>query len=507
MTYNRHILLFCIAFLVLIVSWRSTVLHMADILWSVDVFSHGLIVPLVSAALIWSRREILSNIAPAFSTLGMLIVLASSFLWLLGEFIDIALFAHVALIAAVNGLAISILGWRFYQAILFPILFLFLTVPFGYELVAPLQTMTANLVIGVLDFVGVEYEATGVQITLSSGIYEVAEACAGVKFLFTSFVTGVLLAHLVFESWNRRVFILIVSILLPIAANAVRVLGILAIAEMTDQNFAKDVDHVVYGWVFLSIVLFALIAFAYRISDKPAVTDSVIVAEHTTRVSSQAISSGSIALLFPVLVAFVAPSPSVPAYSEGGVKTGSLIVKAPPGYRILTNANSISKPKFRDASVFLATILRRNDTVFLASYARVDDLRGGRRLFQPGNSLAGPRWVEMRGIEDDGTANQCPATFNEFVLRSGDSRMLIWAFYFVNGKAVTSGVWEKAETAVAHMLREPAVGEIFILSSLVDAKVQDERAIFSSFLSTFSSDGPLLAAGATNLRDSIICAG
>ncbi len=506
MTYRRHIQLFCIAFLVLLVSWRSTVLHMADIVWTVDVFSHGLLVPIVSAALIWSRRKILANITPVFSALGMLIVLASCFLWLLGEFIDIALFAHAALIAAANGLAMAILGWRFYNAILFPMLFLFLTVPFGYELIAPLQTMTANLVIGVLDLIGAKYEATGVLITLSSGIYEVAEACAGVKFLFTSFVTGVLLAHLVFESWKRRVFILIISILLPIAANALRVLGILAIAEMSDQTFAKDVDHVVYGWVFLSIVLFALIAFAYRISDKPAVVDPTGVIEHTQGSSYQGLSSGIAALLLPVLAALIAPSPSAPAYTEAEVETGSLIDKAPPGYRILNNANSISSPLFRDASVRRATILRRNDTVFLASYARVDALSGGRRLFQPGNSLAGSRWVEMRGIED-GRTDKCTGTFNEFVLRNGESRMLIWAFYFVNGDAVTSGLGEKAKTAIARVLREPSVGEIFVLSTLVNADAEDERAIFSNFLSTFSSDGLLLSPGGSNLRDSNICAG
>ena len=506
MTYSRHIQLFSLAFLLLLVSWHSTVLHMANIVWSVDVFSHGLLVPIVSAVLIWSRRETLASVSPVFSPLGTLIVLSACFLWLFGELIDIALFSHVALITAVNGLTIAILGCRFYQAILFPMLFLFLTVPFGYELIAPLQTMTANLVIGVLDLIGADYEATGVMIKLSSGLYEVAEACAGVKFLFTSFVTGVLLAHLVFESWNRRVLILVISVLLPIAANALRVLGILAIAEMTDQAFAKDVDHVVYGWVFLSIVLFALIAFAYRISDKPAVPEATDVIEHSDEAGSQYIAIGVLALLLPVLFSLVPPSPEEPVYTEGEIELQSLFVKAPAGYRILNNANSVSAPFFRDASIRRSTTLRRNDTVFLASYARVEGLAGGRRLFHPANSLAGPRWLEMRGV-DDGRTGKCGSVFNEFILHSGENRMLIWAFYFVNGTSVTSGFKEKAETAMAYILRKPVIGEIFILSALADNNVEDERAIFTSFLSTFSSDGLLLSPGGTNLRDSIVCAG
>ena len=506
MTFNRHIQLFIVAFAVLIISWRSTVLHMADIVWSVDVFSHGLLIPFVSAALIWARRSTLVILVPTFSFLGAGILLSASVLWLVGQLIDIALFTHVALIAAINGLVISIFGLQFYRAILFAMLFLFLAIPFGYELVGPLQTMTANLVIGTLDLVGANYEADGVLIELSSGIYEVAEACAGVKFLFTSVVTGVLLSHLVFESWRRRLFILVISAVLPIAANALRVLGILAIAEMTDQSFAKDVDHIVYGWVFLSIVLFALIVFAYRISDKLAFAAPRGAVEPAAQRGTQNIFVVLMVTSIPILTALIAPPSNRQAFSQGAVKTAPLIEQAPAGYRILDNTASISGPKFLNANVLRSTMLRRNDQVFLASYARVDALQSGSRLYQPGNSLAGNRWVDMRGMETRQT-RVCNIVFNERMLRSGESRMLIWTFYAVNGEPVTSGTSEKMVTAVARILRKPAVGEIFTLSGLIDSDADDIRKIFSDFLSTFPPEELLWSLGGTELRGSIVCAG
>ena len=91
----------------------------------------------------------------------------------------------------------------------------------------------------------VSFQAEGVLITLSNGLYEIAAACAGLKFLFTSLVTGVLLCHLAFESWWRRILMLVAAVLVPVLANAGRVFTTLLIAEATDQDFAKSIDHIV----------------------------------------------------------------------------------------------------------------------------------------------------------------------------------------------------------------------------------------------------------------------
>lgn len=503
---QRHILLFSFALLGVLVSWHSTVFHLVGIVWSIDVFSHGIIVPFVSIVLIWSRRAVLSQIQPLFSLLGTGLVLAASILWLVGELVDIALFSHLALMTAINGLVMAVFGLQFYRAVLFPMLFLFLAVPFGYELVGPLQTTTAKLVIGVLDLVGAEYEADGVLIKLPSGLYEVAEACAGVKFLFTSVVTGVLLAHLVFDNWRYRLFILIVSALLPILANALRVLGILAIAEMTDASFAKDVDHIVYGWVFLSIVLFSLIAFAYKISDKARVQSMPVSEVRSSPARSSHMLVAIVASILPLFAASILP-PTVPIkYRENAIQTGSLFDEVPGGYRILGDTSSISNPSFVGANDMRASMLRRGGHVFLASFAHFDRLGQSTRLFRPGNTLAGPRWAPMRGLIE-ASSGKCNTAFTEIILRNQEKRMLAWAFYFVNGKPVTSGLNEKLLTAFARLKRDQATGEIFMLSAPIDGNVDNVRKLFTDFLSTFSSDGLLWSSGGAKLGNSIICAG
>ncbi|UTW54149.1 exosortase A [Kordiimonas sp. SCSIO 12610] len=257
---QKHYLLFMLGVIALCIGWFDSLGHLFHIIWTVDTFSHGLFVPFISAALIWSRRTSLKKIPVGYSLWGCVVLMVATILWLMGTAAEVRLFEHIALVLALQGIIISAFGVRFYKAILFPSLFLFLMIPFGQSIVTPLQLITAEMVIASLNLLGIEYQAEGVLITLSSGLYEVAQACAGVRFFFTSLVTGVLLSHLVFESVWRRIAILIASMIVPVAANIVRVLTILLIAENTDQSFAKDVDHIVYGWGFLSVVLVILIA-------------------------------------------------------------------------------------------------------------------------------------------------------------------------------------------------------------------------------------------------------
>ena len=183
-----------------------------------------------------------------------------SVLWPLGGAAEAAILQHVAFIGAIQCLVLASLGIALYRVILFPLLFLFAFVPFGDQILVPLQVFTAKMVIWALDVTGVAHQSDGVLIQLSSGLFEVAAACAGVRFLFSSLVTGILLCHLAFRSWRRRALMVLASVAVPVLANVVRVYGTLLISEATDISFAKDVDHIVYGWGFLSVVLLILIA-------------------------------------------------------------------------------------------------------------------------------------------------------------------------------------------------------------------------------------------------------
>ena len=505
-----RLLLLTISVVAILAIWLPTVNHMVGILYSVDVFAHGLLAPFVSITLIWAKKEQLRTLSPGISLLGLVVVAAASVLWLGGELLGVALFQHIALVTSLQGIVLGLLGWRIYRLILFPMLFLFFAVPFGYELVGPLQRTTASMVITVLDLVGANFSAEGMLITLPSGLYEVAKACAGVKFLFTSIFTGTLLSYLLYETWQRKWLIVGISIILPIFANVARVLLILLIAELSDQALAKGFDHLVYGWVFLSFVLFLLISIAYRFADKDFSLGGGGI--NSSNEEPSAVSSALIIAVTIVGLGLPAATVTIAPPAEGrelalkqAIPVEELIEEAIPGYRVLPDTGLVVRPSFLIADKQKASLLRKGGSVFNVYVATVDELVSGQRLFQPGNSLVGPDW---RNVSTRKLGEKCSANngFTETIFKRGNDRTIVWSLFEIDGQPVANSVEEKLQTALLRLQRKPLSGRVLVLSAPLQDNAENIRRIFLEFLSTFDAQQYLTDDGGVEQRGDRLCA-
>jgi len=131
-----------------------------------------------------------------------------------------------------------------------------------------LQTLTAQISMVLLGWAGVPAHLEGVFITTPTGYFEVAEACAGAKFLIAMVAYGALVANVCFRSWPRRIAFMAVAIVVPILANCVRAFGTIYVAHRTSVDFAVGVDHVVYGWFFFGLVIALIMAIGWRFFDR-----------------------------------------------------------------------------------------------------------------------------------------------------------------------------------------------------------------------------------------------
>jgi exosortase/archaeosortase family protein len=62
-----------------------------------------------------------------------------------------------------------------------------------------------------------------------------------------------------YRSWKRRAAFIVVSIIVPIIANGMRVWGIVVLGYWLGDAQAATADHLIYGWVFFSMVSIILI--------------------------------------------------------------------------------------------------------------------------------------------------------------------------------------------------------------------------------------------------------
>lgn len=244
----------------------------ADILgiwWNDATFSHCIFIPPIIAWLVWQRRAELAQLSPRTWAPGLALAGAGAFAWLLGDAAGVALFRHAGLIVMLQGAVVTMLGPNVSRGIIFPIAYALFLIPFGKELVPPLQTLTADIAMGLLALTGPIAHIDGIFITTPTGYFEVAEACSGISFLIAMLAYTVLAAHICIKKTPLRVTFVIFGLVVSILANGIRAWGTIYISHLTSIDFAAGFDHIFYGWFFFALVLALVMAAGWRFFDRP----------------------------------------------------------------------------------------------------------------------------------------------------------------------------------------------------------------------------------------------
>lgn len=237
--------------------------------WSIsEIFTHCFFVVPGAFYLIFKKRQevLLQPIKPNYWLLAPLSVLLA--LQTFGAVGDIRLFMHIATFASLPLLIWLMLGNKAAKVIFFPLYFMLFAIPIGEQLIPYLQELTTDLAVPLLELTGVPIFRNGLYLDIPAGRFLVAEACSGISFLIASMVFGNLYAYLSFKTLTKQISFVLISLLVPILANAIRVYGIVLTAHLTDMEYAAGADHLIYGGVFYGVILFLLIMIGERFRDK-----------------------------------------------------------------------------------------------------------------------------------------------------------------------------------------------------------------------------------------------
>lgn len=236
--------------------------------WNIDTYNHLLFVPFIAAWLAALKEEELAALTPQAFWPGLSLVAAALGLWGAGEASGINLLAQAGAVAAVQAAVLTVLGVRVSLLLALPLAFASFMVPFGDEIIAPLQTITAEIAIALTHLSGVPARIEGIHIYTPAGLFIVAEACSGVKFLIAMVTLAVLVCFTRFTHWRRRAVFLAACIIVPILANGVRAWATIYVAQFIGAERASGFDHIVYGWIFFAIVVVAMLGGAWRFFDR-----------------------------------------------------------------------------------------------------------------------------------------------------------------------------------------------------------------------------------------------
>ena len=227
-------------------------------------YSHGFLVPFLSAYFIWERWDDLKKKKNAPSLLGSVALcfgLACLVIGLVGAELYVQRFSLIIVLA---GLVLLILGWRYLWILSFPIGFLIFMIPLPAIVVNtiafPLQLFAAETATFCLFSLGIPVLREGNLIMLASITLEVAEACSGLRSLLSLLALGTVYGYFSQDTVWKRWVLVILSIPIAIVANAFRVSGTGILAHYFGVEAAEGFYHTFEGWIVF-VVAFVLLFF------------------------------------------------------------------------------------------------------------------------------------------------------------------------------------------------------------------------------------------------------
>ena len=233
--------------------------------WQIPDFSHGFLVPVFAAYLVWAKRETLleTKIAPAWS--GIAVVALGLAVLLLGVYGAELFLSRVSLVILFAGLVLCFGGWELLRELRFVLLVLLLAIPIPAilfnQITLPLQILASKLASALLPLFGVPVLREGNVIQLPAMKLEVAEACSGIRSLVSLFTLSIFYGYFLEKSFARRALLALASIPIAIAANAVRILGTGLCVQYWDPDKAMGFFHEFSGWVMFLVSLGCLFIF------------------------------------------------------------------------------------------------------------------------------------------------------------------------------------------------------------------------------------------------------
>lgn len=228
-------------------------------------YRHGFLMPLIAAYLIWNKRDMLRTQEPKPHFGGLVGMVVSGLLLILGTAGAEVFTQRVSLILLLLSLVVFLLGWGHFRTLRFPLVFLFLAVPLPYViyygLTAPMQAFAAKCALAGLRGVGIPAVGQGNIIHLPQTSLEVVEACSGIRSLYAFLAVGALVASTTSVPGWARVLLFLTTLPLAVAGNAVRVWGSGVGAWLIGPEATRGAIHESFGVVVFgaSLGVFILI--------------------------------------------------------------------------------------------------------------------------------------------------------------------------------------------------------------------------------------------------------
>ena len=216
-------------------------------------YSHGPIMPLIAAFLVWQRKADLSETDFVADWRGLAVMAFAGLLFALGASGAVYTVQQYAMVVMIAGLTLTLTGPTAFRKLLAPLAVLFLMIPqpdfILNNLSANLQLLSSSLGVVFIRAMGISVFLEGNVIDLGGYRLQVVEACDGMRYLFPLMTIGLLIAYFYKGAMWKRACVFLLSVPITVVMNSLRVGSIGLLVEHWGTGMAEGFLHEFQGWM------------------------------------------------------------------------------------------------------------------------------------------------------------------------------------------------------------------------------------------------------------------
>jgi exosortase D (VPLPA-CTERM-specific) len=505
----------CIAALLAAIAFRGALFELVRRWASEDEYSHGFLIPLVSAWLLWTRRDaLLASIAqPAWS--GPVLILLAMFMYVLGQLSAVFVLSPLAFIVALLGIILATGGFPLLRVAFVPVAFLIFAIPLPHfidvNLSLELQLISSRLGVAFIRFFQIPVYLEGNVIDLGTYKLQVVDACSGLRYLFPLFSLSFLAAYLFRAPMWQRALLLFSSIPITIMMNGFRIGMVGVTVDRWGPGMAEGVLHLFEGWIIFvasALILVLEVSLLARISGRRFFEVFGFATEGSRAPARSELEPADLRPLYACLILICATM-------LAGSLTFNRTEIIPERSRFVTFPAKIGD--WQGNTLLLEPQIERFlalDDYLLSDYSAPDgksvnlyaayyaSQRTGKMPHSPLDCIPGDGWAITK-FERTSLGNDHP--INRATIERNGSRQLVYYWYEERGKRITIEYWSKWYLLYDAITKNRSDGALIRLTTAIrpgelerdaDARlrqfIQDLGPTLNGFLG--SADPPRTAA-------------
>ena len=422
-----------------------------------EEYSHGFLLPVVAAYLIWQKRDRLELIKFDGSWLGVLIVIFGGALLIAGKIATISTMGQYAFLFVLAGFTLAFTGLRGFREIWLPLAILVFMVQLPtfiyHNLSSQLQLISSQIGVWLIRLFDISVYLEGNVIDLGTMKLQVVEACSGLRYLFPLMAMGVIIAILYKAPAWKRWFVFLSTIPITILMNSFRIGAIGVMVEYWGQEMAEGFLHDFEGWVVfmaaLGVLLLEIVLLTRLTGDRrpfrdvfaldsPAPSDPAANVRHRTVPKPFYAAIGIIAVTYSVVINLgdrTLIHPDREALQAFPARIGEWESRREQMEQIYVDFLGFD-------DYLLANYHREGNPPINLYIAHYDvQAEGTGTVHSPRSCLPGGGWrikeltqETLEGIEVSGK----PLTVNRVLITMGDQRTLVYYWLQQRGRIITN---------------------------------------------------------------------